>query len=292
MEVVDDLDFPRRQPTKSDQLTVAQVLALGPLQQVGVIEARVLQATANRVVQVRGAPVELKVFEICDATGLTVWDRLILSVQEGRSYRFTTLTTRKEGDRTVLTTTPSTLVRTAAEVGQPATLRPAHTSSEEVVRRPVAGVKIVAKPRCPRCHVGQDNLAPKCSTHRCERCAILQRTNGYIISYSGVVIVVGRDGVERSLSLTNSAVYGYVRDHFLASCAHDGAALKESVMALSEAEVTVSGEGLVVRFGGSIQAEPLATAPVGESTQPEASDSRASEAESDTEGLDELFRAV
>ncbi|XP_041939977.1 uncharacterized protein LOC121700822 [Alosa sapidissima] len=257
--VLDDLDFPRRTPPDVDQLTVAQVLALGPMQRVGTMELRVVQATGNRVVPVRGTPVELKVFEVCDATGqtgLTVWDRVILSVQEGRSYRFTTLTTRKEGDRTVVTTTPSTQVTTCAEVGRPTVLRPASAGGEEVVCGAVVGVKIVAKPRCPRCHAGQENLVARCSTHRCERCGLLQRTMAYIITYSGMVIVLSQKGEERSMALTNSAVFAYVRDNFLSSCGHDGAALEESVMALEEVEVTVSRDGSVVRFGKFAPAGP------------------------------------
>ncbi|CAL8241570.1 unnamed protein product [Merluccius merluccius] len=51
---------------------------------VEVIEVRVLQVIENKVVQ--GIPVELKKFEVCDATGqtgLTVWDRLIMAVELG-----------------------------------------------------------------------------------------------------------------------------------------------------------------------------------------------------------------
>ena len=93
----------------------------------GVIEVKILQATASRIVPVNGLPCELKLFEICDPTGhtaLTVWERHILSVQDGRSYRFATLATRKEGDRTVLTTTPSTVVTAIdGRGGQPVSLR-------------------------------------------------------------------------------------------------------------------------------------------------------------------------
>ncbi|XP_062386831.1 uncharacterized protein LOC134075278 [Sardina pilchardus] len=258
VQVAEDLEFPRRNPTSAEELTVAQVLTLGPKQRVGTINVRVLRATAHRVVQVRETSCELRVFEVCDATGqtsLTVWDRLIVSVQDGWSYRFQTLATRKEGDRTVLTTTPSTTVTPTTEVGQPAVLRPVSVGNEEVVRGPVVGVKILAKPSCARCHTGQDNLVVRCTLHRCERCDMLQRTAAFIISYSGVLIVLDRNGEERSMSLTNSAIFAYVRDNFLNSSAHDGAALEESVMVLSEVEVTISCDGLVVCFGGTVAAK-------------------------------------
>ncbi|CAL8297828.1 unnamed protein product [Merluccius merluccius] len=114
---------------------------------VEVIEVRVVQAIENKVVQVQGIPVELKTFEVCDATGqtgLTVWDRLILSVELGKCYTF--------------------------------------------------------------------------------------------------------HGEERSMVLTNSAVFGFVRERFLSVSAHDGPALEEMVIAMPEIEVTISAEGLVVRF--------------------------------------------
>lgn len=248
------------------------------------IEARVLQATANKVVQVQGTPCELKTYEVCDRTGqtgITVWDRLILSVQEGNSCRFETLTTRKEGDRTVLTTTPATVITTTAEVGHPASLRPITVRGEETLRGLVTGVQIVAKPRCRRCHAGQDNLAVKSSTDRCERCAIQQSPTSYIISYSGVLILVGGDGEEHPMSFTNSAVFTFVRDNFLSSSGYNGPALEETVMALSELEVTVNEEGLVVRFAAAAESEPTAEqsgrgsvpdASLGESTQADEKD--------------------
>ena len=79
----------------------------------GVIKVKVLQLLDNKVVDIQGASMELKCFEVCDATGqtaLSVWYRLISTVQLGQCYAFWSLTTRKDGSRTVLTTTPSTLV--------------------------------------------------------------------------------------------------------------------------------------------------------------------------------------
>ncbi|CAL8271034.1 unnamed protein product [Merluccius merluccius] len=141
LDVAGDLSFPRRVPRDTDRMTIAEV---------GVIEVLVLQATTSKVVQVQGTPVELKSFEVCDQTaqtGVTVWDRLIPLVQEGNCYRFETLTTRKEGDRTVLCTTLSTVITiTTTEVGQPASLRPVTARADETVRGPVTGVQIVAKP--------------------------------------------------------------------------------------------------------------------------------------------------
>ncbi|KAK0133708.1 hypothetical protein N1851_030768 [Merluccius polli] len=242
---------PRRAPHTIDRLTIAGILALGPRQRVEVMEVRVLQVIENKVVQVQGTPVELKKFEVCDATGqtgLTVWDRLIMAVELGKCYTFSSLSTRKDGDRTVLTTTPSSVVTTTGQVGQPASISVMPVRGEETLRGPVTGVQIVAKPRCPRCHAGQEKLDVKLSTHRCERCSILQRHNG-ICNYLFWTAYCGwgrRE--ERSMVLSNSAVFAFVRERFLSGSAHDGPALEETVIAIPEVEVTINAEGLVVRF--------------------------------------------
>ena len=270
-------------------------------QQVEVIEVRVLQLVENKVVQVQGMPVELQTFEVCDATGqtgLTVWDRLILSVQQGKCYRLDCLSTRKLGDRTVLTTTPSTVVTTVAHVGQPASLRLLPVRVEETVRGPVTGVKILAKPRCPRCNGIQDRLAVKLLTHRCEHCAILQRTAAYIITYSGVLIVVGGDGEERSLSLSNSAVFAFAKGPSITCSAHDGEGLEEVVMAMPEVEVTVDAEGLVVCFAAAaVTAAEATVVQGGTGSIPDAAQASTSYArdtpqghdDDDDEGLAEFF---
>ena len=53
----------------------------------GVIELKVLQLLDNKVADFQGGSMELKCFEVCDATGqtvLSVWDRLISTVQLGQ----------------------------------------------------------------------------------------------------------------------------------------------------------------------------------------------------------------
>ncbi|KAL2076435.1 hypothetical protein ACEWY4_027963 [Coilia grayii] len=248
----EQLPFPWREPRTTEKVSIADVLALGPRQRVGVVEARVLLATANRMVPLNGVPSELRVFEICDPTGqtaLTLWDRQILSVQEGKSYRFAALSTRKEGDRTVLASSPQTVITAVGDVGQPPSVRMPAVAGDQTVRGQVTGVQIVVKPRCRRCHAGQESVAARSTTHRCEPCGILLRTNAYVFTYFGVVILARGNSEELSLTLTNSAVFHYVRKNCLARIAHDGPSLEEEVLGLSKLEATVNREGLVVCFG-------------------------------------------
>ena len=259
-----------------------------------------VQVLENRVVQVQGAPVELRCFEVCDVTGqtaLTVWDQLILSVQVGKCYSFLALSTRKDANRTVLTTTPSSVVAVIAGIGQPPSLLLMPVKAKETLRGLASAVSIVAKPRCPRCNTGQDNLGVKLSTHRCERCSMRQRTASYLLTYSGQLIVLKRDGEECSMVLTNSAVSEFVRDQVLTTSAHDAQALEEMIIAMPELEVTFTSEGLVERLAPPPAVfEGEATVHSGQGNVPDAeepSTSYARDSESgphvEDEGLAELF---
>lgn len=220
--------------------------------QVCEIDARVMQATATKIVPLNGQPAELKTYEVCDPTGqtaLTLWNRQIVEVEEGGSYRFTSLATRKEGSRTVLTGTPSTSIELISEVRAHPSFRPVAGQSSRSLRGAVCGVQILAKPRCRRCQGNQDELEPRAKTHRCERCGILQRMDCYNVSYSVVLIISRENGEDSSLTLTNSSVFNYVRDNGLTDIAQDGRAIEEHVMALSDTEVTINGEGLIISFG-------------------------------------------
>ncbi|XP_060798516.1 uncharacterized protein LOC132900440 [Neoarius graeffei] len=229
---------------------------------------------------------EVKEFAVCDPTGQTspsVWGAQVVSVQEGRSYQFDALATRKQGDLTVLTTTPSTAISEIAEVGQPSSMEPLSAGVKQTVRGEVTGVQIVANPRCCRCHASQDGLATRSTTHWCERCKILQQTNAYTFTYASVLIVMGDDGVELSGNFTNSAIFNYVRDNFLSASAHDGMVLEEHVIGQGELEVTTNGEGLVLGFVSARSAEPVQS-PAAQGDQEELSLEELFEHDEDTEG--------
>ncbi|XP_046901655.1 uncharacterized protein LOC124484673 [Hypomesus transpacificus] len=106
VEVVEDVAFFPREPRSMGQMTIEEVLRLGPRQRVGVVDAKILpEGTVSRVVPVDGVQCELKELQICDPTGqttLTLWEKLILTVEVGKSYKLANLSTRKAGDRTVL----------------------------------------------------------------------------------------------------------------------------------------------------------------------------------------------
>ena len=171
-------------------------------------------------------------------------------------------------------------------MGQHASVDNLTIEADQTLRGPATGVQIVVKPRCSRCHATQNNMDMKLSLHRCERCAILQRTAGYMIVYSGVLIMSGRDGAEQSVALTNSAVSLFIRDHFLQSSAHDGPALEETVMGMEELEVTFNAEGLVVCF---CKAAAIQSGQGSVPDQEQASTSYASEGESVLDGVAEVF---
>ncbi|CAL8363061.1 unnamed protein product [Arctogadus glacialis] len=137
---------------------------------------------------------------------------------------------------------------------------------------------------------------PGCPLNRCERCSMLQRTASYLVTYSGKLVVVARDGEECSMVLTNSAVSAFVRDQPLLTSAHDAQALEEILIAMPELEVTFNSEGLVERLAPPAVAEGEAPVHSGQGNVLDAEEAltsyvRDSEAvlHVDDEGLAELF---
>ncbi|KAG7467869.1 hypothetical protein MATL_G00136760 [Megalops atlanticus] len=249
LEVMENLPFFWREPSNIARVRIADVLALGPRQQVGVVHAKILpDGAVSRVVPVAGVPRELKEVRICDRSGLTtltLWEGQILSVEASRSYRLCNLVTRKVGDRTVLTSTRTTTVTEIADVGEPESLEP-HDDSRETttLRGCVSGVQISQKQRCRRCHANQDNFSKRSSTHQCQGCKMLQRASSFILSYSGTLLL-SSEGEEHSVSFTNSSVYAYLAEH-LGGSVSDAEAIEEHLIGAGETEVRVNGSGLIL----------------------------------------------
>ena len=65
--------------------------------------------------------------------------------------------------------------------------------------------------------------------------------------YSGVLIVDVRDGEERTMAFSNSAICAYMNDHSLSS-AVDGQTLEEMIIETPELEVSINSDGIVVSF--------------------------------------------
>lgn len=82
--------------------------------------------------------------------------------------------------------------------------------------------------------------------HRCEKCQVLQLTPSYSFTHNENTSVQQGDGMEFSGTLTNSAVFKYVHDNFLAASSHHSSVLEEHV--IGQGEVTTNGEGLVLGF--------------------------------------------
>ncbi|KAG5261316.1 hypothetical protein AALO_G00302550 [Alosa alosa] len=232
VEVAEDLPpFLQRDPRSPDRLIIADVW-------VGVIEARMVKATASRVVPVNSTPCELKTFEICDPTGQTALtvgpSNLVCAGGEILQLRHFV---HQEGGGLDRLNNHSIYRRhgrrgcEAAHITEVCVHQERYKSSYHHTNHQII---IQIKLRCRRCHAGQDKVAPRSPTHRCDNCSLLQCTNSYTISHSGVLVVIGGDGEEHTMTLTNSAVFTYVRDNSLSSSAHNGRVLEDQVMSLSK----------------------------------------------------------
>jgi len=100
----------------------------------------------SRMVQVDGAPRELKQLSVCDKSGqtkLTLWEQKIGLVKEGRSYRLTNLATRRYGEKTTITSSRATEVTETEDVVEPDMLE----AYDEAYGR-VIGSDVVARYHC------------------------------------------------------------------------------------------------------------------------------------------------
>ncbi|XP_046906057.1 uncharacterized protein LOC124487777 [Hypomesus transpacificus] len=279
VEVVEDVAFFPREPRSMGQMTIEEVLRLGPRQRVGVVDAKILpEGTVSRVVPVDGVQCELKELQICDPTGqttLTLWEKLILTVEVGKSYKLANLSTRKAGDRTVLTTTQTTTVSEISAVGEPESVEVHGDDRQDtsIVRGTVTGVQISAKHRCRRCHTSQEPFVSRSLTHRCQRCKLLQKASSFVASYSGVLLLMTSDGQEQSPMFTNSALSAYLKEKDIGDSMGDLQVIEEHFLSVGDVELSVNAEGLIVSVKDIVS----------EKGSPEC------EATGFAEGMDELF---
>jgi len=202
----------------------------------------------SRVVPVDGVSRELKQFRVCDPTGvtkLTLWEDKILLVQQSQSYEIRNLATRRYGEQTVLTSTPSTAVVKIQDIGEPDDLEP--DDDDDVgdlvkVSGCVSAIQIGARHHCGRCRATQSDFKTGCTSHRCDRCRMLQRADAYPAVFSGTV-VVDCDGQEQTFTFTNSAISVFVAEH-MGGVATDSDAVEEKLLSI-DVDLAVNSSQLV-----------------------------------------------
>ena len=202
----------------------------------------------SRVVPVDGVPRELKEFRVCDPTGvtkLTMWEDKILLLQVSHSYEIRNVTTRRYGEQTALTSTQSTTVLEIHDIGEPDDLEPDDDDDEGdlvQVSGCVSAVQVGARHHCGRCRASQLDFKTGCTSHRCDRCRMLQRADSYPVMFGGTV-VVDSDGQEQTLTLTNSAISVFVAE-YMGGVASDSDAVEEKLLSVN-AELEVNASQLV-----------------------------------------------
>jgi len=205
----------------------------------------------SRVVPVDGVPKELKQFRVCDPTGvtkLTMWEDKILLIQVSHSYEIRNVTTRRYGEQTVLTSTQSTTVLEIQDIGEPDDLEPDDDDDDDdegdlvKVFGCVSAVQVGARHHCGRCRASQSDFKTGCTSHRCDRCRMLQRANSYPAVFSGTVVVDSGEQ-EQTLTLTNSAISVFVAE-YMGGVASDSDAVEEKLLGVN-AELEVNSSQLV-----------------------------------------------
>ncbi|XP_026100741.1 uncharacterized protein LOC113071649 [Carassius auratus] len=242
--------FSRIAPSGSRRMDVAAVKALGPRQNVGELEAKVLsRAALSKIVLVNREECELKEIWVADTTGeikLTLWDSLISQVDVSKSYCFSNLATREMQGVIRLTTTPSTRVVEITQLDVPDEGRddPDDGAASTTLRGVVSGVQIRARHRCPRCHGLQNQISANSITHRCDACNLLQRSSVYGLTYRGTIVLTA-DQQEHSLTVTDSCINAYLARYRVAYSENDVETIEEHFLNLPEVEICVNNDSLI-----------------------------------------------
>ncbi|CAM4570147.1 unnamed protein product [Leuciscus chuanchicus] len=191
--------FSSSAPPSSTRLSVADVKALGPRQNVGELEAKVMsRAAVSKIVLVKKEECELKEIWVSDGTGemkLTLWDSLISEVQTSKSYSFSNLSTQEQSGEIRLTTTPSSKMKEIPPLDVPdRDDDPVDSASSATLRGVVSGIQIIARHRCPKCHSLQNHFIPKSITRRKMTFALVCKLHISKSTYGGVLVLTTDQG--------------------------------------------------------------------------------------------------
>ncbi len=169
---------------------------------------------STTTVTIRENDCELKNCCIADTSGtitLSLWDSQIDQVEEGKSYIFTNLSTRRFNDKTTLTTTRSSTITPLHKKITTCTTDDIQTPPPTLhtVKTDITGASINIKKQCPKCHTPQQTLSTKDKFHRCGTCKILRKGTSYITKCSGFLTILDKDK-EISLLISNSLLTKFV----------------------------------------------------------------------------------
>lgn len=169
---------------------------------------------ASAMVTVRDSESEVKTCKIGDPTGtiqLSLWDSQIDTVQLGKTYTFTNMSTRSFNGQTTLTTTRNTsITQSTSTITLPNTNTNNVQMQTNTLTETIEGSTIAIKKLCPKCHSTQE-MNSKDPFHRCSTCKILRKQASYITKCNGSLIFkIGDD--ELSLAIPNSILTKFLKD--------------------------------------------------------------------------------
>ena len=160
--------------------------------QVGPLGLFLHQVRDHRTLTRNNIKHEITVFDVYDNTGhtvLNVWNAHLEDIKEGQCYEFDTLKTRKNGDVTILTTTPKTEISSITNVKQP-TILDFEPIPQLVLSGKPKGMLIQVTACCVTCKNPQKNYNPQDPFHTCDNCEMRQSTkDDYRYTYTGPVLI-------------------------------------------------------------------------------------------------------
>ncbi|KAI7797115.1 hypothetical protein IRJ41_013186 [Triplophysa rosa] len=212
---VTSLPFLPCAPPSSKRLTIAEVKALGPKQQVGEVCGKV---KVHDSVSKPPRPRNPTPSRICaPGTGMRVH-----IPEHGPVQQITNLN----------------VVEDESEGSQQA------SRSTAILSAKVKAIKITIQRLCPSCHARQTEFIEKSVLHLCEGCRLMQSSLAFVASFSGKPIV-GTDNGEDTVVLISSPLLTYLRGSGLGSLLNDAEAIEDHLLQSPGLDLTVNSDGFL-----------------------------------------------
>lgn len=119
-----------------------------------------------------------------------MWDDIIAKVQQGKSYKFTSLSTNWYDHKTSLTSTHHTIIQEISAIEMLADTQHFNEETSASLTHWSMGVmdlRITISKQCPKCFSIHQFVSTKCTYHRCSTCKVLRNGCSYLTKLKSVL---------------------------------------------------------------------------------------------------------
>ncbi|XP_072555068.1 uncharacterized protein [Paramormyrops kingsleyae] len=230
---VTKVTFPFRKPAAPVRQTLVDVTALPAGKKVPLVKAKVVAASLQKTVSIRGSDKEVKRFTVFDGTAqmsLCVWERLIHDVEVDSSYVFTELSTRVFEGKVELTTTVESMIEKICDLDVGDADAVQEEESVVTVKASICGAEIKASLKCALCGSRQDTWDSQSRFARCQSCRMLQKSGAFSKVLRGTLKVKNDDGADYTLTVGHCTLVDYLKRRNITSLMDKEEAIEEHLL--------------------------------------------------------------